>query len=35
VITDNRGQMHVAHQDYDLSFGRILYRVLVEGEAPY
>jgi taurine dioxygenase len=35
VITDNRGQMHVAHQDYDLSFGRILHRVLVEGEAPY
>jgi taurine dioxygenase len=35
VITDNRGQMHVAHQDYDLSFGRVLHRVLVEGEAPY
>jgi alpha-ketoglutarate-dependent taurine dioxygenase len=35
VITDNRGQMHVAHQDYDLSFGRILHRVLVEGETPY
>jgi len=35
VITDNRGQMHVAHQDYDLSFGRILHRVLVEGEVAY
>jgi taurine dioxygenase len=35
VITDNRGQMHVAHQDYDLSFSRILHRVLVEGETPY
>ena len=35
VITDNRGQMHVAHQDYDLSFGRVLHRVLVEGEVPY
>lgn len=35
VIMDNRGQMHVGHQDYDLAFGRILHRVLVEGEAPY
>ncbi len=35
VLMDNRGQMHVAHQDYDLSLGRVLHRVLVEGERPY
>ena len=35
VIMDNRGQMHVAHTDYDFSSGRRLHRVLVEGEVPY
>ena len=35
VIMDNRGMMHIAHRDYDPMFGRILYRVLVEGEPPY
>jgi taurine dioxygenase len=35
VIMDNRGMMHIAHRDYDPMFGRILHRVLVEGEVPY
>jgi taurine dioxygenase len=35
VIMDNRGMMHIAHRDYDPMFGRVLHRVLVEGEAPY
>ena len=35
VIMDNRGQMHVAHTDYDFASGRTLHRVLVEGEVPY
>ncbi len=35
VITDNRGQMHVAHTDYDYSEGRTLYRVITEGEVPF
>ena len=35
VLMDNRGQMHVGQRDYDLAFGRILRRVLVEGETPF
>ena len=35
MLMDNRGQMHVGHQDYDLPFGRILHRLLVEGETPF
>lgn len=35
VIMDNRNLMHIAHRDYDPMFGRVLHRVLVEGDAPF
>ena len=34
LIADNRAVLHLAHQDYDLSEGRIMYRVLIKGERP-
>lgn len=34
VIWDNRSLMHVAHSDYDPSEGRILHRIILEGEVP-
>ena len=34
LITDNRAVLHLAHQDYDLSEGRTMYRVLIKGERP-
>lgn len=35
VIMDNRSQMHVGHADYDFSEGRVLHRIIVEGEVPH
>jgi taurine dioxygenase len=34
VLWDNRGVMHQAHADYDMQAGRVMHRVLLEGEAP-
>ena len=34
VIWDNRGVMHKAFHDYDHTEGRIMHRVLIEGEMP-
>jgi taurine dioxygenase len=34
VIWDNRGVMHKAFYDYDHTEGRIMHRILVEGEVP-
>lgn len=34
VIWDNRGVLHVAHRDYDHREGRIMHRVILEGEVP-
>ena len=34
LIVDNRAVLHLAHQDYDLREGRIMYRVLIKGERP-
>lgn len=35
VLWDNRAVLHIAHRDYDPAEGRIMHRVLIEGEAPY
>ncbi len=32
---DNRATLHLAHDDYDLQAGRVMHRVLLEGEVPY
>ena len=34
VIWDNRAVVHLAHRDYDPTEGRVMQRVLVQGEAP-
>ena len=34
VIWDNRGTLHLAHRDYDVTEGRVLHRVILEGEVP-
>jgi taurine dioxygenase len=35
VIWDNRGVLHLAHRDYDHREGRIMHRVILEGEVPF
>lgn len=35
VIWDNRAILHVAHRDYDPAEGRIVQRILVQGEVPF
>lgn len=35
VIWDNRGVMHKAFDNYDHREGRVMHRVLVEGEVPF
>ena len=34
VVFDNRACLHKAQADYDLTEGRLLYRVIVEGDRP-
>ena len=34
VLWDNRATLHIAHRDYDASEGRIMHRVILEGEVP-
>ena len=34
VIWDNRGVMHKAFHDYDHTEGRVMHRILIEGEIP-
>ncbi|MEZ5854960.1 MAG: TauD/TfdA family dioxygenase [Hyphomicrobiaceae bacterium] len=34
VLWDNRSLLHIAHRDYDTREGRIMHRVLLEGEIP-
>ena len=34
LVCDNRAALHQAHADYDPSEGRLLYRVIVEGDRP-
>jgi len=35
VIWDNRAVLHVAYHDYDTAEGRIMHRVLIQGEVPF
>jgi len=35
VIWDNRATLHIAHRDYDAGEGRIMHRVILEGEVPF
>jgi taurine dioxygenase len=34
VLWDNRSLLHLAHRDYDTRQGRIMHRVLLQGEVP-
>ncbi|MGI9411432.1 MAG: TauD/TfdA family dioxygenase, partial [Hyphomicrobiaceae bacterium] len=34
LLWDNRALLHIAHRDYDPTEGRIMHRVLLEGEVP-
>ena len=34
VIMDNRALLHIAFRDYDPSEGRIMHRVILQGEVP-
>ncbi|PIW26146.1 MAG: hypothetical protein COW30_16530 [Rhodospirillales bacterium CG15_BIG_FIL_POST_REV_8_21_14_020_66_15] len=34
VIWDNRATLHVAHRNYDASEGRVMHRLIIEGEVP-
>lgn len=35
VLWDNRATLHIAHRDYDASEGRIMHRVILEGDVPF
>jgi len=35
LLCDNRACVHRAHDDYDHDAGRVMYRLLIEGERPY
>lgn len=34
LVCDNRAALHKAHADYDPAEGRLLYRIIVEGDRP-
>ena len=35
LLCDNRAVLHIAHRDYDPAEGRVMHRVLLEGDVPY
>jgi taurine dioxygenase len=35
LLCDNRACVHRAHDDYDHEQGRVMYRLLIEGDRPY
>ncbi len=35
IVCDNRAALHQAHADYDPAEGRLLYRIIVEGDRPF
>ena len=34
LLWDNRALLHIAHRDYDAAEGRVMHRVLLEGDVP-
>ena len=34
LFCDNRAILHLAHQDYDMSEGRVMHRILLQGDVP-
>jgi len=34
LICDNRALLHIAHRDYDPSEGRVMHRVILQGDVP-
>ncbi|MGI9385055.1 MAG: TauD/TfdA dioxygenase family protein [Methyloligellaceae bacterium] len=34
LLCDNRALLHIAHRDYDAGEGRVMHRVLLEGDVP-
>jgi alpha-ketoglutarate-dependent taurine dioxygenase len=34
LLCDNRAVLHIAHRDYDPTEGRVMHRVLLEGDVP-
>lgn len=34
LLTDNRAVLHRAHRDYDMAEGRVMHRVILQGEVP-
>jgi taurine dioxygenase len=34
LLCDNRALLHIAHRDYDASEGRVMHRVILEGDVP-
>ena len=35
LLWDNRAVLHIAHRDYDPKEGRVMHRVLLEGDVPF
>jgi len=35
VLWDNRATLHLAHRDYDVKEGRVMHRVILQGEVPF
>jgi taurine dioxygenase len=35
LLSDNRACVHKAHDDYDHDEGRVMYRLLIQGDQPY
>lgn len=35
LLCDNRAVLHIAHRDYDPAEGRVMHRVLLEGDVPF
>lgn len=34
LLCDNRAVLHLAHRDYDMNEGRVMHRVILQGEVP-
>ena len=34
LFTDNRAVLHLAHKDYDMAEGRVMHRIILQGDIP-